>query len=272
MKAEKYIEYNNELRNFLNKENKKLYEELLFKIRIYSFFKNEKEIEIISLEILQDLIEHQKNGKNFVDVYGKNINKLAKDIVNNISKESSSKITQSFFSIILFFIISNLTMTIFSEDKLNIFKYTSGNLISIGIIILAIFYLINYSYKFSSIVNWFISTILFTSVIISGNIFYKSVKLDFLENEIFIINTNLKNSIIIFLVAAIIIILVGYYYKNTLLFSTIIIPPTLILIVKLMIVQNIISDSYNTIATLSANIIGIFLMILCANLILKRKQ
>ena len=69
------IKQNNELRPQLNKNNKKYYEELLVTCRMKNNTKNESALEIQLLEILQDLILYQKQGKNFTDVFGNDINK-----------------------------------------------------------------------------------------------------------------------------------------------------------------------------------------------------
>ena len=71
------MKQNNKLRSQLNKDNKKYYEELLVACRMKNTTKKESELEIQLLEILQDLILYQKQGKNFTDVFGNDINKLS---------------------------------------------------------------------------------------------------------------------------------------------------------------------------------------------------
>ena len=62
------LKHNNELRLQLNEENKKFYEELLVACRMKNTTKNQTALEIQLLEILQDLIIYQKQGKSFTDV------------------------------------------------------------------------------------------------------------------------------------------------------------------------------------------------------------
>lgn len=70
MNTANLLKHNNELRSQLNEDNKKYYEELLVTCRIKNTTKNESALEIQLLEILQDLILYQKQGKNFTDVFG----------------------------------------------------------------------------------------------------------------------------------------------------------------------------------------------------------
>ena len=86
------IKQNNELRLQLNEENRKYYEELLVACRMKNNTKNESALEIQLLEILQDLILYQKQGKNFTDVFGNDINQLSSSIITELPKENKMKI------------------------------------------------------------------------------------------------------------------------------------------------------------------------------------
>ena len=86
------IKQNNELRSQLNEENKKYYEELLIACRMKNTAKNESALEIQLLEILQDLILYQNQGKSFTDVFGNDINKLSSSIIAELPKENKIKI------------------------------------------------------------------------------------------------------------------------------------------------------------------------------------
>ena len=68
MNTANLLKHNNELRLQLNEENKKFYEELLVACRMKNTTKNQTALEIQLLEILQDLIIYQKQGKSFTDV------------------------------------------------------------------------------------------------------------------------------------------------------------------------------------------------------------
>ena len=109
------IKQNNELRSQLNKDNKKYYEELLVACRMKNTTKKESELEIQLLEILQDLILYQKQGKNFTDVFGNDINKLSSSIIAELPKENKMKILRFSLVYLLIFIISSLVPSVFTR-------------------------------------------------------------------------------------------------------------------------------------------------------------
>lgn len=109
------IKQNNELRPQLNENNKKYYEELLVACRMKNTTKKESELEIQLLEILQDLILYQKQGKNFADVFGNDINKLSSSIIAELPKENKMKIFRFSLVYLLILIISSLAPSIFTK-------------------------------------------------------------------------------------------------------------------------------------------------------------
>ena len=135
------IKQNNELRPQLNKNNKKYYEELLVTCRMKNKTKNESALEIQLLEILQDLILYQKQGKNFTDVFGNDINKLSSSIIAELPKENKMKIFRFSLVYLLILIISSLTPFIFTKTIkpiltiLSIILWVLGSLICLYILI-----------------------------------------------------------------------------------------------------------------------------------------
>ena len=115
MNTANLLKHNNELRLQLNEENKKFYEELLVACRMKNTTKNESALEIQLLEILQDLILYQKQGKNFIDVFGNDINKLSSSIIAELPKENKMKIFRFSLVYLLILIISSLAPSIFSR-------------------------------------------------------------------------------------------------------------------------------------------------------------
>ena len=99
------MKQNNKLRSQLNKDNKKYYEELLVACRIKNNTKKESELEIELLEILQDLILYQKQGKSFTDVFGNDINKLSSSILVELPKENKVKIFRFSLVYLLIFLL-----------------------------------------------------------------------------------------------------------------------------------------------------------------------
>ena len=59
MNSDKLINENNQLRENLNSENKRYYEDLLVYIRSKSTFNREKDVEQLLLDMLHDLIDAQ---------------------------------------------------------------------------------------------------------------------------------------------------------------------------------------------------------------------
>ena len=110
------LEYNNKLRMQLNEENKKYYEELLITCRTKAIAANETALEIQLLEILQDLIAYQKQGKNFPETFGNDINKLSDSIIKLLPKENKTTIYRFMLSYILILIISLLFPSIFTKS------------------------------------------------------------------------------------------------------------------------------------------------------------
>ena len=115
MNTANLLKHNNELRSQLNEDNKKYYEELLVACRIKNTTKNESALEIQLLEILQDLILYQKQGKNFTDVFGNDINKLSSSIIAELPKENKMKILRFYLVYLLIFIIISLVPSVFTR-------------------------------------------------------------------------------------------------------------------------------------------------------------
>ena len=128
------IKQNNELRLHLNEDNKKYYEELLAACRMKNTTKKESELEIQLLEILQDLILYQKQGKNFTDVFGNDINKLSSSIIAELPKENKMKIFRFSLVYLLILIISSLTPFIFTKTNQTNFNNIIYNLMGVRFI------------------------------------------------------------------------------------------------------------------------------------------
>ena len=146
------IKQNNKLRSQLNEDNKKYYEELLVACRMKNTTKKESELEIQLLEILQDLILYQKQGKNFTDVFGNDINKLSSSIIAELPKENKMKIIRFSLVYLLILIISSLAPSIFSRSIQPILTILSITLLVLGSLI-CLYLLI---YKKTGKNKWFI--------------------------------------------------------------------------------------------------------------------
>ena len=152
MNTANLLKHNNELRLQLNEDNKKYYEELLVTCRINNTTKKESALEIQLLEILQDLILYQKQGKNFTDVFGNDINKLSSSIIAELPKENKMKIFRFSLVYLLILIISSLAPSIFSRTIQPILTILSITLLVLGSLI-CLYLLI---YKKTDKNKWFI--------------------------------------------------------------------------------------------------------------------
>ena len=110
------LEYNNKLRLKLNEDNKKYYEELLVTCRAKSITSKEPELEIQLLEILQDLILYQNQGKNFHEIFGTDINKLSDSIIDSLPKENKVIVFRFILAYILITIVSFLLPSVFTKS------------------------------------------------------------------------------------------------------------------------------------------------------------
>ena len=146
------IKQNNELRLQLNEDNIKYYEELLVACRMKNTTKNESALEIQLLEILQDLILYQKQGKSFTDIFGNDINKLSSSIIAELPKENKMKIIRFSLVYLLILIISSLAPSIFSRSIQPILTILSITLLVLGSLI-CLYLLI---YKKTDKNKWFI--------------------------------------------------------------------------------------------------------------------
>ena len=146
------MKQNNKLRSQLDKDNKKYYEELLVACRMKNTTKKESELEIQLLEILQDLILYQKQGKNFTDVFGNDINKLSSSILVELPKENKRKLLRFSLVYLLILIISSLVPSVFTRTiqpittMLSIFLLVLGSSACLYLLI----------YKKTSKNKWFI--------------------------------------------------------------------------------------------------------------------
>ena len=146
------MKQNNKLRSQLNKDNKKYYEELLVTCRMKNTTKNESALEIQLLEILQDLILYQKQGKNFTDAFGNDIDKLSSSILLELPKENKGKLLRFALVYFLILIISSIFPYVFTKTIKPITTMLSILLLALGSLI-CLYLLI---YKKTEKNKWFI--------------------------------------------------------------------------------------------------------------------
>lgn len=94
------IKQNNEKRKLLLPENENYYENLLVYIRS-NLFRKERATEEILLEMLDHLLEAQKEGKTAEQVFGKSPQQLAEEIIESLPKESMKEVLEFVFENVL---------------------------------------------------------------------------------------------------------------------------------------------------------------------------
>ncbi|GEK58225.1 hypothetical protein CHL76_08690 [Marinococcus halophilus] len=97
------VEENNEKRNQLNKENKKIYEDMMVYIRL-SFNKSEQETEEVLLELLDHLLVLQAEGRDSLELFGSDPRKYAKDIVGELPQTVPKEMIKLFIMGICYFL------------------------------------------------------------------------------------------------------------------------------------------------------------------------
>ncbi|WP_047981027.1 DUF1129 family protein [Ornithinibacillus contaminans] len=97
------IRLNNEMREKLTEENKKIYEDMLVYIRLNAK-KSEQDTEEVLLEILEHLLEAQSADKTAYDVFGDDLKQYCDELIAEIPGEKQSK-TLLFGSYLVFYFL-----------------------------------------------------------------------------------------------------------------------------------------------------------------------
>jgi DNA-binding ferritin-like protein (Dps family) len=107
MNAKEIVKINNDLREKLSEENKKVYEDMLVYIRTNTN-KSEQQTEEVLLELLEHLLAAQADGKTVQDIFGNDIKQYCDEIINEIpgEKRSISLLFGAYLFINLFGIMS----------------------------------------------------------------------------------------------------------------------------------------------------------------------
>ncbi|MDG4972520.1 hypothetical protein [Lactococcus lactis] len=181
MNSDKLINENNQLRENLNSENKRYYEDLLVYIRSKSTFNREKDVEQLLLDMLHDLIDAQSNGESAEFYFGRDPKSLADEILKTLPKHFFDifkiacyiVISYVMFFSLLYFTIPNMVSP---SSKLDL-----GNLIIFGILgfifsIIALWLIGKETYQTNKIkkyTSYAFGIVIFVSLII-GSIFFKT--------------------------------------------------------------------------------------------------
>lgn len=119
MDAKRLIEENNKKRKLLTKENEKYYDDLLVYIRLH-FTLSEQQSEEVLMEMLDHLIEGQKEGKTAKDIFGDDPLSYTDEIIEQLPNEKKRNIFQFIGGIIVnliswILIIRGIILLVFSQ-------------------------------------------------------------------------------------------------------------------------------------------------------------
>lgn len=90
MNAEELITLNNKKREQLNKENLTFYEEMLVYIRT-NFNKSEQQTEEILMELLDHVLEAQKEGRTAKEIFGEEPKAYCRELIGELPKAPKKK-------------------------------------------------------------------------------------------------------------------------------------------------------------------------------------
>jgi DNA-binding ferritin-like protein (Dps family) len=141
MNAKDIIKLNNDLRDKLSEENKEVYEDMLVYIRLNAN-KSEQQTEEVLYELLEHLLEAQKEGKTARDVFGKDLRKYCDELIAEIPGEGKSLAIVSGTYMVIYFLaiistcygLGNFVLSQFSDRVSNDFTFSLGSGITVVIV------------------------------------------------------------------------------------------------------------------------------------------
>jgi uncharacterized membrane-anchored protein len=150
LKAKQLIEENNRKRELLDPQNNKYYSDMLLYIRLQLSL-SEQQSEEVLMEMLDHLLDGQREGKSAQEIFGDGPKRYADEIIENLPKENKREVIPFILSVGFNLIswtlmIRGLVILVISQFKnVSITVYPLSALIKFavlaGIIILAIWYI-----------------------------------------------------------------------------------------------------------------------------------
>ncbi|WP_208589525.1 DUF1129 family protein [Gracilibacillus suaedae] len=150
------IAENNEKRKLLNKENKKIYEDMLMYVRL-SYNKSETETEEVLMELLDHLLILQQEGRDASELFGDDPKQYANEIVGELPQMISKKLIMLFFMGVFYFLgvatfLNGLVSVIFhygfglleSSQTYYVGTISINTLLSLGIAFILVYAFIRY--------------------------------------------------------------------------------------------------------------------------------
>ncbi|PFZ09090.1 hypothetical protein COL60_14230 [Bacillus pseudomycoides] len=89
MKAKDMVELNNKKRQLLTPENEAIYGDMLLHLLLRFTSIPQEQMEELLLEILDHLLEAQKNGKNAYDIFGEDLKAYCDELINSSEHQTT---------------------------------------------------------------------------------------------------------------------------------------------------------------------------------------
>ncbi|WP_010098144.1 DUF1129 family protein [Ornithinibacillus scapharcae] len=118
MNSKDIIKLNNEMRKELTEENEAIYGDMLVYIRLNAK-KSEQQTEEVLLELLEHLLQAQKEGKSAKDVFGSDLKQYCEEVIKEIPGEKKSQTL--LFGTYLIFQMIGLVATVFGVVNYGIY-------------------------------------------------------------------------------------------------------------------------------------------------------
>ena len=137
MTIKELVRQNNDKRKSLTPENQEYYENMLVYIRTNAL-KSERAVEEVLLEMLDHLLEAQREGKKAEDVFGKSPKELAEEIIQTLPKESFKETVDFVLEMVFtlfgwYLVVGGIIPLISGEDQ----TIHLGSLLLSGILLIA---------------------------------------------------------------------------------------------------------------------------------------
>lgn len=117
METKEIIKLNAALQDCLTKENEQYYGNFLVYVRILGTFRDEHQTEELLLEIIEDILEAQKQGLTAEEYFGKNPKEIADDILEQLPKMKVLTATKLLLSSYGVYLVFNLLPKLVMADK-----------------------------------------------------------------------------------------------------------------------------------------------------------
>lgn len=208
--TERLIEQNNQLREQLTKENETYYSDLLVYTRIRGFFLDEKKLEEQLLEILQDILDAQKEGLTAADYYGHQPQILAEQLLDTLPKSSKRNLMK--WAGYIFGLSSFYTLISQFSDTSN--QLRLGNFLINGVLtivfIACLFLIIQKSIYTQLIKNKILLYIVL--FVVAGTLFFGVIGAQLFLPNFFAISVS--NSFMIGFILLFLVVITGYFFMN----------------------------------------------------------